>query len=127
VNTGVYKITAFLGDTASEKTITVENYVLPKIKLVVETDKTFYLPGEQVKGSVRTNYFFGEPVSGGEVRIGVFTYEAERVVEGTVQGRTDEMGNFEDAFELPDFFIGTDFDQGSGRFSIQATVTDLFG
>ncbi len=48
VNTGAYKITRRAGKTSSEKTVTVEHYVLPKFGVKLETGKTFYLPGETV-------------------------------------------------------------------------------
>ena len=53
VNTGAYKISAKLGNTTSEKTVTVENYVLPKFGVKLEPEKTFYLPGEQVRGTLQ--------------------------------------------------------------------------
>ena len=42
VNTGDYKISAILGNTTSEKTVTVEYYVLPKFDLTLETESSFY-------------------------------------------------------------------------------------
>lgn len=67
VNTGAYKITAVLGNTFSEKTVTVEHYVLPKFAVELTTGKSFYLPGQHVKGALRADYFFGKPVAGGKV------------------------------------------------------------
>ncbi|NIO72745.1 MAG: hypothetical protein GTN71_27945, partial [Anaerolineae bacterium] len=50
VNTGRYKISAELEKTSSERTVTVQHYVLPKFKIDVETDKSFYRPGDLVSG-----------------------------------------------------------------------------
>ncbi len=74
VNHGAYKITATLGDTTSEKTVTVKPYVLPKFKVTATTDEDFYRPGQRVTGQVEAAYFFGKPVDGGQVqaqRLGV--------------------------------------------------------
>jgi len=62
VNTGNYKITAQMGNTSSERTVTVEHYVLPKFELAWATERSFYLPGERVQGSLTAEYFYGKTV-----------------------------------------------------------------
>src|SRR5262249_21077611 len=68
VNLGTYKIRATIRsggfEQFSEKDVTVSRYVLPKFKIIVTTEKNYYLPGEHVKGSVEARYFFGKPVDG---------------------------------------------------------------
>jgi len=125
VNTGTYKILASLGNTISEKTITVENYILPKFKISFDTDKDFYLPGETVSGSLISDYFFGKPVAGGEVVIDGYLFDVERIVIVNLHGQTDEDGIYQFEFELPDFIAATELENGLGRFYMQAFVTDL--
>ena len=43
--------------------------MLPKFKIAVTTDKPYYLPGEEVNGTVKANYFFGKPVADGKVTV----------------------------------------------------------
>ena len=124
VNTGAYKITARAGKTSSEKTVTVEQYVLPKFGVKLETGKTFYLPGETVTGTLRANYFFGKPVSGGKVLIEGYTFDVQRNVAIKIDGQTDPEGNYSFKFNLPQYLTGTELDKGSGRFYVQASVTD---
>ncbi|HEX2980921.1 MAG TPA: MG2 domain-containing protein, partial [Anaerolineaceae bacterium] len=125
VNTGAYKITTQLGEMTSEKTVTVERYVLPKFSAKMQTERPFYLPGEHVQGSLQTTYFYGKPVSGGQVLLEGYTFDFERQVVVTLDGTTDEDGNFDFEFDLPNYLVGSDLDNGSGRFYLQATVTDL--
>lgn len=125
VNTGPYKITAQLGNTSSEKTVNVERYVLPKFKVSWNTDRSFYKPGERVTGSIDAEYFFGKKVSGGGVEIDGFTFDFERQDVFTIQGETDEDGAFEFEFFLPDYILGSDLEGGTGRFYLEASVTDL--
>ena len=125
VNTGAYQITAVLGNTSSQKTVTVEHYVLPKFDLTLETEKSFYMPGEHVQGSLQADYFFGKPVAGGQVEVKGYTFDVERVDAVSLQGTTDEGGRFEFEFDLPVYMAGTDLEAGSGRFYLQAEVTDL--
>ena len=116
VNTGAYKISAKLDTTVSEKTVTVENYVLPKFAVKVTTDRTFYQPGQRVKGTLQSDYFFGKPVAGSAVKIEGFTFDVQRVVTATVDGKTKEDGSFTFEMDLPKFITGSELDKGSGRF-----------
>jgi uncharacterized protein YfaS (alpha-2-macroglobulin family) len=125
VNTGPYKITAALGNTSSEKTVTVEHYVLPKFAVDLTTERPYYLPGEHVRGALRANYFFGKPVAGGEVLIEGYTFDVQQNVVVNLQGTTDPEGNFAFEFDLPAYIAGTDLEGGAGRFYLQAGVTDL--
>jgi hypothetical protein len=124
VNAGAYKITANLGNTSSEKTVTVEHYVLPKFEVSLETDKTFYLPGQHVKGSLSAQYFFGKPVTEGQISLEGYTFDVERQSIFTLQGTTDANGQFEFEFDLPAYLTGSDLENGLGRFYLQAAVTD---
>lgn len=124
VNSGAYKISASLGDTNSEKTVTVEHYVLPKFDLKLETGRRFYMPGERVEASLNARYFFGKPVSEGQVRIEGFTFDVQRNEVFTLEGVTDADGNFSFDFDLPPFLAGSDLDGGLARFYLQASVTD---
>ncbi|MCJ7622926.1 MAG: MG2 domain-containing protein, partial [Anaerolineaceae bacterium] len=125
VSTGNYKITTELGNVSSEKTVVVEHYVLPKFDVKIETLETFYLPGERVEGTLRANYFYGKPVAGGEVLLEGYIFDVERVVTVSLQGITDEDGNFEFGFVLPEYIAGSDLEGGLGRFYLQASLTDL--
>jgi len=125
VNSGAYKITAKLGNTNSETTVTVEAYTLPKFQISLKTDKTFYLPGKHVSGVLNAGYFFGKPVAGGKVVIEGFTFDVDRTNVVHLEGQTDADGNFNIEFDLPTFIAGTELDKGTARFYVQATVTDL--
>jgi len=124
VNLGVYKIVARLGETESEKTVTVKRYVLPKFRISVETDRPFYLPGQTVTGHLRAEYFFGKPVAQGQVQITGSVYVIERQQVMTLQGATDDQGRFDFQFDLPDMFVGGAPEQGTATFGLEITVID---
>jgi len=125
VNTGAYNITAQMGTTSSEKTVTVERYVLPKFAVDVTTERDYYLPGQHVSGRLQADYFFGKPVEGGRVRIEGFTFDVAREVVVDIEGQTGPDGGFDFEFDLPDYIAASDLDAGVGRFYMQAAVTDL--
>ena len=94
LNLGRYEIRAIAGATTTERTVEVKNYVLPKFKIQIATDKPYYLPGETVSGSVLANYFFGKPVSGATVKLTANTFQEKPVVVTELQGRTDCDGKY---------------------------------
>jgi 5-hydroxyisourate hydrolase-like protein (transthyretin family) len=124
VNTGPYKITAQLGNTFSEKTVTVERYLLPKFEVNLDTTQSYYLPGETVEGSLNATYFFGKPVANAAILVEGFTFDVERQDVLISDGTTDGEGNFDFDFQLPDYIAGSDLDGGTARFYLQVTVTD---
>ncbi|MDY7041718.1 MAG: MG2 domain-containing protein, partial [Chloroflexota bacterium] len=123
VNTGPYKIVATLGNISSEKTVTVKHYVLPKFKVEASTDESFYLPGETVSGRVAANYFFGKPVSAGQVQINGYVFDVQLEQVLSVQGDTDDEGYYDFSFELPDYFV-TSLESGVASFIVEVAVTD---
>jgi len=125
VNTGAYQISAVMGSTTSEKTVTVENYVLPKFKINLHPERPYYLPGETVHGQLQVDYFFGKPVAGGQVVIEGYTFDVERNVQVHLEGQTSAEGGFDFEFALPAYLAGSDLEGGAGRFYLQAVVTDL--
>lgn len=124
VNVGVYKITAALGNVSSEKSVTVEHYVLPKFSVKLQADNSYYRPGQHVRGSLQAAYFFGKPVANSQVRLEGATFDVERRVVLTLDGRTDSDGNYSFEFDLPAYLTGSEFEGGLARFYLQASVTD---
>ena len=123
VNHGNYKITAALGDTLSEKTVVVKPYVLPKFKVSAVTDETFYRPGQRVTGQVDVAYFFGKPVSDGEVHLTGWVYDVERQQVLDLTGETNDGGAFAFEFDLPDHLIGG-VDSSIAEYILEVAVTD---
>jgi len=124
---GPYNIECRVGDTSTEKTVEVMKYVLPKFKINISLDKAFYQPGEQVAGTVQADYFFGQPVAGGEVKIDVVTADVRRHSIASILEKTNEKGRAAFRFQLPDALIGREQDDGAARFVLTATVTDTAG
>ena len=123
VNHGAYKITATLGDTTSEKTVTVKPYVLPKFKVAATTDEDFYRPGQRVSGQVEVAYFFGKPVDGGQVQLAGWVYDVERQQVLDLSGQTGADGRFAFEFDLPGYLVGG-LESGVADYILEVAVTD---
>jgi hypothetical protein len=107
-----------------EKTVTIEKYVLPKFKVAVATEKSYFLPGELVKGTVQADYFFGKPVSQGKIKLVASTFDVEFKDFTTLEGTTQENGGFPFEFRLPTYLVGQPLEQGKALLKITAEVTD---
>ncbi len=124
LNAGAYKITAQVGNTVSEKTVTVEHYTLPKFEVALTTDHAFYRPGERVMGTLHAHYFFGKDVAQGRVRIEGYTYDVTQNTAVVIEGQTDAQGAFTFEFMLPEYLVGSELEGGGARFYLEARVTD---
>lgn len=121
---GDYKITVSLGDTTSEKTVNVKPYVLPKFAVKVSTDRSYYVPGQHVAGTVQSDYFFGKPVTEGQVQVIGWVYDVQQTQVVDIQGETDDKGAYRFEFDLPRYFAGRGLEKDQAEFSLQVSVVD---
>ncbi len=124
LNLGRYEIRAIAGAVTTERTVEIKNYVLPKFKIHITTDKPYYLPGQTVAGSVQASYFFGKPVSDAMVKLSAATIQEKPVVISDLQGRTDGGGKFSFQFVLPDFLVGMPQNNEQAFLDLTAEIAD---
>lgn len=125
VNKGAYKIRAILDDYQSEKTVTVKEYVLPKFKTSLKTNKKYYLPSETIKGELQVNYFFGKPIAEGDVEIKASTFVEKFDEFQVIKGKkTDKDGFLSFELKLPDHFVGQGLNKGNAIVKLEIKVTD---
>jgi len=128
VNLGTWKLRAKVGDgdgaTISEKTITVDRYVLPKFKVQATLDATWYRPGATVQVTGDARYFFGKAVTGGRVTIVGSTFDVDFTPFTQVEVTTDAEGRFAATLTLPTTVVGLPLEQGKGLAKIDVTVVD---
>ncbi|MEO1272069.1 MAG: MG2 domain-containing protein, partial [Myxococcota bacterium] len=127
VNTGEYRIRATMAEVVSERTVKVERYTLPRFKLVLDTERGFYAPGEQLSGSLAANYTFGEPVAGGNVEIVASEFVEAWKPFARIEGTTDGQGNLAFDLKLKDAFVGQALKQGDAVVALEAKLTDATG
>ncbi len=124
---GPYEIECRVGDTTSTRTVEVQRYVLPKFKVAVTLDKPFYQPGQQVSGTIQSDYFFGKPVAGAAVAIEVRAADVSSFEIASIQEKSDDTGRASFRFALPDRLVGREQDAGNARFQLAVKVTDTAG
>lgn len=124
VNMGTFTLRAILPEGETEKKVQVSRYVLPKFKMALSTDKTYYLPGDTVRGTLQAGYFFGKPVAGGAVNVTVNTIVIGLEKIGELKGRTDEKGAYKFEYTLPKSFVGQPFEQGKAVVEFSISLKD---
>ena len=124
LNLGRWTARAILPFGTAEKKINVERYVLPKFKVVITPDKSFYLPGQTATGKIQADYIFGKPVANGEVIITASTFDIGWTEITEVHGRTDANGTYKYSVELPKQFVGQPLEQGKALAKLDVEVTD---
>jgi hypothetical protein len=136
VNLGSYHLRALLNGheaNTAEIALNVERYVLPKFKVVVEftqkdnKPRRDYRPGEHVTGTVRGNYFFGQPVAYADTAIKISSMDVDVFEAASTKGKTDKDGVYHFDLVLPGYFAGRKFNRGATRALFEATVKDSAG
>lgn len=124
VNLGDYRISATVGASKAEKAVTVKKYVLPKFKIAVKTDKTFYLPLETIRGTFQVDYFFGKPVKDANVRVVAQTFDVQFRQFADHSTKTDAEGRGTFEIRLPGYFVGSPLEKGNAYVQLEVAVTD---
>ena len=120
-NLGVWKLTAVAGEQKTQLDVRVEEYVLPKYEVSVDTGRDWLLAGDPIRGTVSGEYSFGKPVVG-EVEIVASRYvgqwEEYARFEGPIDGET--------TFELPPvgFVAGVPQAGGQGNVTLDVTIRE---
>jgi len=127
VNEGTFKLRALSGDTTTEKTVEVFQYALPKFKIGVETDKSWYLAGETVSIELDARYFFGKPVANAELVVELGAIVTGETLFGRVQSRTNAEGALHAELELPSALPGLPINSGNALAFLRVTATDGAG
>jgi len=119
---GTYTLRATLGDTVSERTVTVGDYTLPPFRVSFETDRAFSRPGDRVTVRGAAAYFHGAPVAQGTVTLRA-TAESADTPFLELTGQTDAEGAFAFTFALP-----TDLGQATiAQLELAVSVADAAG
>jgi 5-hydroxyisourate hydrolase-like protein (transthyretin family) len=124
VNMGDYHLRAVVGDAKAEKTVNVKRYVLPKFKVEVKADKSFYLPKETIKAELQSDYFFGKPVAKAKIEVTASTFDVAFRKFHTFHGETDERGHAKFEIQLPDYFVGQPLQKGDALVKLDVKVLD---
>jgi hypothetical protein len=74
ISLGNYKARVFPVDPSSgvesaQLTVEVSRYLLPRFKIAIESDRTWYSPGDTVSLTVDARYAFGKPIADGTATV----------------------------------------------------------
>jgi hypothetical protein len=127
VNLGQYEIHTILDDVKSQKTVTVQRYILPKFKIELTGDKPFYLPSEKINCSIKADYFFGRPVTNAQVEVTGRTFFEEPTDIFKITGTTDSTGRFSFETDLATYFAVKAMPAMNSSLEMEVKMTDSTG
>lgn len=127
VSLGSYEVRVYHGEEHSARQVEVKRYVLPRFKVELATDRSFYQPGQRIDGTLKANYFFGKPAAGASVVIRAFSLQEAEQEVARGAGTTNADGEFSFHIQLPGYFTGRPERGGNAFLELVAEVTDTAG
>lgn len=124
-STGEYSVICETGAASTSRKVTVEYYTLPRYEAIISTNKNVYMPGEEFTGTVELRYFFGKPVSGGDVRLYVDKQEdGERTTLAILNGKTSSSGLYAFSGNVPTGYSRSSLDRAGAYLLLRVEATD---
>lgn len=120
---GQYTIASKVGNSESKLIVEVKKYVLPRFKIEVALDKSWYQPGDKVAGTVEAAYFFGKPVAHGQVKVVARGQDSGDMIQ-EIAVETDAVGKAKFALQLPRTMPGWVQDPSHAQLFVDVGVTD---
>jgi len=127
VNTGDYTLNVTVEDTTTSRTVKVDRYVLPKFKVDLKTDRSYYAPAENVQLEIASDYTFGQPVANAEVLIQADEFVEQFRTFRKIQAKTNAQGKHVVTIPLKQTFVGQPLNQGNAFVRFVVEVTDGTG
>ena len=120
-NLGVWKLTALAGEQKTQLDVRVEEYVLPKYEVVVDTDKDWVLTNEAIQGVVSGEYSFGKPVVG-DYEIVAWRYVGQWEKYARASGSIDGGARF--TIRQVGYVAGVPAAGGQGNVRLDVTIRE---
>lgn len=130
IKSGEYRINILNGsEVLAGSDFNIEFYQKSDFEISVSGEKEKYIKGEAISGEIISNYFFGEPVKGGEVAWRAFTYDGSTVAEGS--GVLGEDGKMKIAISTEKISSRSDnwywWREDGESVTVEAKITDKSG
>lgn len=109
---GNYSIEAVAEEGSSSGSFDVAEYKKPEYKVSVTTPQKFVSGGTKSKFDINARYFFGAPVTGGEVKY--YIYRSRYYAPGVVDDEIDEGQEEEEYSDYPNYYSDLILD-GDGK------------
>ena len=127
VKPGEYKIQASSEQTTAVQPITVKPYSPADCEITLDTNKTFYQPGDIVTGTVSIRDLYGKPLSAVKVSLNAFVPMKIRGVDdlrrlAAWRDVTDATGKLNFEFMIPSELEGINFRQEDTECKISVTA-----
>lgn len=125
---GFYSVVATFGGAEARGSFEVAEYKKPEFKVKVTTPKTFVPVGERTKFTIEAKYFFGAPVSNGDVKYYVYRsryhhwWFSDEYDDGIGESEDEESGDEEGYYGYGNDMVK----EGEGRLDANGRLEVAF-
>ncbi|TVQ98980.1 MAG: hypothetical protein EA398_12750 [Deltaproteobacteria bacterium] len=124
LNEGTWTLRAIVDGEATERTVRVERYQLPRFRVSLRPDREFYGPGDTAVLDIDAQYFFGQPVEGGIAVVQPWAFDVGFTPLDPVETVLDADGLGRVEIEVPRFLVGQELNEGNAFLRVDVEVTD---
>lgn len=124
LNEGTWTLRAIVDGDATERSVRVERYQLPRFGITLRADRNHYAPGDTAVLDIDARYFFGQPVDGGTVRVQPWVFDVGFNPLTPVDTTLDAEGLARVEIAIPRFLVGQELNEGNAFVRVDIEVTD---
>src|SRR5262249_17517604 len=106
--------------------VDVHKYVLPKFKIALKTDRSYYQPRDRVRLDVDARYVFGKPAAKATVEVMARSLDGSVTLYQKTKSQTDAEGRARIEFVVPENIAIRDENRGL-PFVVEVPLTDTAG
>jgi uncharacterized protein YfaS (alpha-2-macroglobulin family) len=127
VNEGSYLIRTIVGETATEETVVVEHYRLPRMLVTFDLEQSWLSPAGQLRGSLTLRYPFGQPVAQATIELlGDAVRNGTAATVARFEGRTNGAGQVNFQLDVGSFDAAL-VANGGAAYRLTLTAVDTAG
>lgn len=120
---GAYRVRVVLGTQRTEKVVSVQRVLTPKLLVDLKTDKPFYRPRDILHATIQVEHTPGKPVAGVALELSAETFDGQSHPLPNWKGKTAADGQAQLDLPIPDNFARESLRKGAARLQLNVRAS----